>query len=60
MAGPRAAPVAECRLCAGPHDPAIHEAVLRVHRWLRERVLLLLGFQYEAAKRKPKPGWTNR
>lgn len=46
----RAVPVDECRLCGGPHEPAIHEAVLSVHRWLRARELLVM------ASRLPRRG----
>lgn len=29
----------ECRLCLGPHDPAIHQATVRIHQWLRAKLM---------------------
>ena len=27
-----------CKVCLVEHDPEMHEATLRLHEWLRERV----------------------
>jgi len=27
-----------CKVCLAEHDPEIHDATLRLHEWLRQRV----------------------
>jgi hypothetical protein len=28
----------ECDVCAGPHDPAIHDATIGIRKWLRQNI----------------------
>jgi hypothetical protein len=49
-----AAPEAECRLCLGAHDPAVHQAAARVREALKEQMRLVTGFRYTPGKKNPK------
>ena len=31
-----------CKVCMGDHNRELHQAVLRIHSWLRSRLLLVL------------------
>jgi hypothetical protein len=32
-----------CKVCLGEHDRAIHDATLRVHSWLKQRMALVVN-----------------
>ena len=46
--------IADCPVCLLPHDPEIHAATLRLHEWLRSRVLWDV---HVPQRKKPKAKW---
>ena len=44
----------DCPVCLLPHDPEIHAATLRLHEWLRSRVLWDV---HVPQRKKPKAKW---
>lgn len=39
----RTARIIDCKVCSLPHNDEIHEATLRVHRWLRYELMRKLS-----------------
>jgi hypothetical protein len=34
----KSAHASDCKVCYGPHSDDIHDATVRIHRWLRQEV----------------------
>jgi len=45
----------DCKVCYAPHDDEIHEATLRVHRWLNRELSRKLNNGWEPAQEFAEP-----